>query len=96
MEVAQIIKPDLTTKSKDIMTLNDWAIKWEVKFCTDKCKVLKTGGKSKTVYTVYQADISQERAQKNVPPEMQLIPHRAQKCNHTIVNIKCTNVLSFA
>ena len=62
IEVVRIIKPDLITKSTDIVTLNDWVIKWQVKFCTDKCKVMKTGmgggggggekGGSKTVHSV--------------------------------------------
>ena len=73
IEVVRIIKPDLITKSTDIVTLNDWVIKWQVKFCTDKCKVMKTGmgggggrrGEAK-LYTVCQADISQERGHKRM------------------------------
>lgn len=52
IEVVQIIKRDLTTKSTDIMILNYWAIKWQVKFCTDKCKVLKMGEKQNCIHSV--------------------------------------------
>lgn len=46
IEVVRAIKINLTARSTDLMMLNDQATKCQVKFNTDKCKVMKNGEKN--------------------------------------------------
>lgn len=82
IEVVRVIKTNQTTKSTDLMTLNDWAIKCQVKFSDNKCKVMKKGGKSSYIQTVLSCHLSEKRSGKH-----RRLCH--QDCNLFLGSQKC-------
>uniref|UniRef100_A0A8C5MLW7 Reverse transcriptase domain-containing protein n=1 Tax=Leptobrachium leishanense TaxID=445787 RepID=A0A8C5MLW7_9ANUR len=79
---------DVTSLQRDLDRLGDWALKWQMRFNLDKCKVMHFGVKNtQAIYTLNGTELGKYKQEKDLGIIIQGYPKRSElleKGNRTV------------